>query len=1728
MATMAELGFRVDTSGIEKGRSEIKKLRTAYGDSASSAERATKANKNFGGALSFIKTAAVIAGVSKLAQESAKYNTALKEVSTLVDTNKVSMSEMTAAIEDQAKQYGSSSTESAKAFYQAISAGAGTVAEATEVMNAANRLAIAGNTDVLTSVDGLTSAVNAYGESSEGFAATSDAIFTAVKFGKTTVDEMASSVGKLAPLANSAGVSFDEMAAATASLTAAGLSTSEAMTAQKAMLTSVIKPTKEASDVAAQLGIDFSTTAIESQGLAGWLQTVMEKSGGNVDTLGQLFGSVEGLNAVLALGGESAGHFSETLEAMANKTGATDAAFEKMASGPAFQFDKLMSNITVTMLSFGNDALTLVTPMLVWLNELIENGTSAFGRFEPFVLSVGEGLGLLADVASRAWTALTDMFEAIKPDEASQLGQAFRDIYNWIEPSVPIITAIVAGLAGIGATVGVITIIGGAIATVTAAVGALSAALLLNPITLTIAAIGAAAYVIYDNWDWITQWWSDLWASFGTTPEAVWEAIKLVFYTVPAEIIKTLIQFGADVFKFWSDIWSTFQDSPSEAWAKIEQTFIELPIKILAKLVQFGQDAVATVKEAMSGIPDAIEDALIGGPKAMYDAGVDTVSGFANGVADKAGDAVDAVKGMASSAVGGLTGLLRIQSPSRLMYELGEYTVEGFVNAIKDGEKEALKSGADFASSVGDGIESQALVVVEAVEGLSKKAVDALDDINEAQKVREIALNDGADAVNRYQLQQQGLTDEIIDGVIANEKYLAQQELVTKQVESATKAVADAQNDFDLYTLALTEGGDAAEYARLKQQGFTDELAAEKIAIDNANKNLEDRIALLQSYGIEAEYATDQTRSFIVAFGNGLEGVEFGGLDSGGIASSIGFAIADGIIAYQTSGQVAQQASEAQSTADAQAQAESAEQSGATSTATVGGTTPEGTDLGKYQAASNAVDAIVSPETIEKWGGNSEKAEQWGEGGEVVGAIIGAWFGGSAGAALGASIGKWLGELIGGAFGSGWEAFQSGYEITLDGLETNVRDVLTEKKQKSWYRGTEKRDIYTASDASTIATINNAWGEITDAINTQFSLLGVSGVSQIIENFAQEATKVTAKADEDLAEILTEFFQETAGRLASDVVAFDAATFDVTPLQQMLELQIGDLAAATGEEILEGVGEIFTAVVVIGDAFDMMGVNFGSVVNEFAYSFDQASGTLSVVGHSMSEAEENMILLNAAFGGAETSMTAMQAILEELAPSYVQQAVTITTLETQMYAFDQTLKDQGLSVIRSTDQLYQYIQVQDASTEAGRQNIVTATEMIETVVAMDDALAANKETLDAVTASTVALGLEFDAGGVGAQTFANMLVELSGGMDAFQTNVSSYYENFYSDEEQRLIALAAAGAEVQAFNDSIGKTGDATIDTIAEHRAHVESLQLLANAGDEAAAAELARALAVSESMAAIAANEQTLAELRESLPAEMISRWQGFYDLAIAESDEMFNTSNQFADEAEALAASLAITNGQVVDVDRVVELLNGTLDQNSNAWTELDAAVRASTAEVTNSYAAMDAEQTRAALNTVNTWNQAGQSIQQIAEQIRNFSASAANDARNAAQQSVAATTAAKTINNTPSITIDGSFSKGLDYVPRDGFIAELHKGERVLTAEENRNYGKTAVFSSNNSAANDELLQDIRDEMVKSRQANENLLMENNSLQRAIASNSYQTNATLEKTNRNNERVARKQAS
>ncbi|WP_407473532.1 phage tail tape measure protein [Sulfitobacter sp. PM12] len=292
------------------------------------------------------------------------FNAALAETSTLIEGTPEQLDALTEASRSMAREFGGSSTDQVKAFYQAISAGADGVEGATQLLDQANKLAIGGITDVTTGVDALTTAMNAYGPDVLSAAEASDAMFVAMRAGKTTIGELSGSLGQIVPIASSAGVSFDEVTAGIAALTTQGLSTASATTGLRQVLASVIAPTKQATDAATALGVSFDVQALKSKGLAEFLDDVITKTGGNEAAMAQLFGSVEALGAALAFAGGAGGTFTDILADMEIKAGATDAAYLKMSESLDQRWNKLTAAATDIALGFGNALLAVVVPAM--------------------------------------------------------------------------------------------------------------------------------------------------------------------------------------------------------------------------------------------------------------------------------------------------------------------------------------------------------------------------------------------------------------------------------------------------------------------------------------------------------------------------------------------------------------------------------------------------------------------------------------------------------------------------------------------------------------------------------------------------------------------------------------------------------------------------------------------------------------------------------------------------------------------------------------------------------------------------------------------------------------------------------------------------------------------------------------------------------------------------------------------------------------------------------------------------------------------------------------------------------------------------------------------------------------------------------------------------------------------------------------------------------------------
>jgi len=219
-------------------------------------------------------------------------------------------------------------TELAKGMYQVLSASI-EPAKAIRFLGEAAKSAKAGVTDTKTAVDALTTVINAYGMEAEAVTEISDIMFATVKRGKLTYGELATSLGTVIPVAATVGVEFKDVAAAVASLTRQGVVASKATMQLRQVFMAILKPSAEAEEITADLGIAMGKNALETMGLAGWLEVLKEKTKGNADIMTKIVPNVRALTAVLALTGKAAKGFAYDQEFMAETMGFTDEAFIK-------------------------------------------------------------------------------------------------------------------------------------------------------------------------------------------------------------------------------------------------------------------------------------------------------------------------------------------------------------------------------------------------------------------------------------------------------------------------------------------------------------------------------------------------------------------------------------------------------------------------------------------------------------------------------------------------------------------------------------------------------------------------------------------------------------------------------------------------------------------------------------------------------------------------------------------------------------------------------------------------------------------------------------------------------------------------------------------------------------------------------------------------------------------------------------------------------------------------------------------------------------------------------------------------------------------------------------------------------------------------------------------------------------------------------------------------------
>lgn len=307
----------------------------------------------------------------------AEFDHTMREVWTLTDQSQGRFEDMKKEVMDLAEKVPKSTEDLASGLYQVVSAGF-QGAEAMDVLEIAAMGAVGGLTDTRTSVDAVTTALNAYGAGAEEAEAYLDSMFQAVKLGKITFEEIASGMSKATSVAAELGVKFDEVMAITAALTKAGVQSDTAFMSQRAMMISMLKPSEQLGQAMQQLGYSNAQTMLESMGLTDALNKLWEMSGQNVDKFAEFIPESRALSSALILVGSGADNVQQAMEGMKNKSGSAREAAEKMGDSLKNKLIVMWNKLKNGLLEFGNAVMPIVQGALEVIQPILSTVSKLF------------------------------------------------------------------------------------------------------------------------------------------------------------------------------------------------------------------------------------------------------------------------------------------------------------------------------------------------------------------------------------------------------------------------------------------------------------------------------------------------------------------------------------------------------------------------------------------------------------------------------------------------------------------------------------------------------------------------------------------------------------------------------------------------------------------------------------------------------------------------------------------------------------------------------------------------------------------------------------------------------------------------------------------------------------------------------------------------------------------------------------------------------------------------------------------------------------------------------------------------------------------------------------------------------------------------------------------------------------------------------------------------------
>ena len=558
-------------------------------------------------------------------------------------------------------------------------------------------------------------AITGFGLSAKDSARVADLMTQAANSGTIGVSDLGESYKYVAPLAQSMGLSIEDVTTALSAMSMAGIKGSQAGTSLRTVLANMAKPSSTVASAMDELNLSITNSDGSFKSLDEIITTMRTSFNGLTDDQKAYYATAlagkEGMSGLISLLNLTQEEYDALTASMNNCTGVageTAAVMQDNLQSKVEQLGGALESLAIKLSEY-------VIPFLTGLVEKITAAVDAFTNMNPMVQKAVLVIGGILAVAG------------------------------------PILIVVGKIITAVGTIMTIIPKLGAAINAVKTAMLALNTTMLANPIFLIIAAITAlvAAFIyLWNTNEDFRKFWIDLWENIKEVAIAVWTAIREFFVSAWEAISNAAQTIWNGIKKFFSALWEGIKtifttvlnviSTIVTTYFNIYKTIITTVFNAIKTVITTVLNAIKTViitvwntiKTIFTTVLNTIKSVVSGAFNAMWNGIKNTISGIVNTIKTGFNNAVSFVKNLASSA-----------------FQWGADIIQGIVNGIKSciGKvKDAVTNVAetirsflhfsvpdegpltdyeswmpDFMSGLAKGIEQSKNMVTKAVEGVA-------------------------------------------------------------------------------------------------------------------------------------------------------------------------------------------------------------------------------------------------------------------------------------------------------------------------------------------------------------------------------------------------------------------------------------------------------------------------------------------------------------------------------------------------------------------------------------------------------------------------------------------------------------------------------------------------------------------------------------------------------------------------------------------------------------------------------------------------------------------------------------------------------------------------------------------------------------------------------------------------------------------------------------------------